>query len=207
MSANSIKAPIFPLPNIVFFPGTLLPLHVFEPRYKSMVSEVLRTGTMMGVVQLKPGWDEDYFGAPPVYRTMSVGHIVWHRPLDDGRYDILVEGLHRARIVSETTQGNHRAAEAEILDDITPPGRGDELRRLHASLELILHELLCSLEVFRNTVVPAVLQSPGPGATADLLAHGLLEGPYEKQCILDEVDVLRRLQLVQVQLRTLLKQE
>ena len=97
MSANTINAPIFPLPNTVFFPGTLLPLHVFEPRYKSMVSEVLRPGAMMGVVQLKSGWDEDYFGTPPVHRTMSVGHIVWHRPLDDGRYGHAAKDGSRAR--------------------------------------------------------------------------------------------------------------
>src|SRR5687768_12707370 len=100
MTAHSVTIPIFPLPDLVFFPGTLLPLHIFEPRYKRMISDLLADGRLLGVVQLRPGWDKDYYGNPAVYKVMGVGELVEHRRHADGRYDILLEGKFRGLIRS-----------------------------------------------------------------------------------------------------------
>ena len=59
--------PIFPLPSVVLFPGVFLPLHIFEPRYREMVSDALATDRMIGMTLLRPGWEVDYDGCPPVF--------------------------------------------------------------------------------------------------------------------------------------------
>ena len=59
--------PIFPLPNAVLFPGVFLPLHIFEPRYRAMVADALEGDRLIGMMLLKPGWESDYEGRPPVY--------------------------------------------------------------------------------------------------------------------------------------------
>ncbi|HEX9492867.1 MAG TPA: LON peptidase substrate-binding domain-containing protein, partial [Thermoanaerobaculia bacterium] len=90
--------PLFPLPNLVFFPRTRLPLHVFEPRYRRMVADAVAADQRFGIVLLRPGWESDYFGAPPIFSCGTVGQIEQAVPLDDGRYNILVRGEVRFRV-------------------------------------------------------------------------------------------------------------
>ena len=65
--------PVFPLPNVVLFPEAILPLHVFEPRYRELVREVLSGRKLMAVARLKPGFEDDYEGRPPVFDVCGVG--------------------------------------------------------------------------------------------------------------------------------------
>lgn len=102
--------PLFPLPNIVFFPHTRLPLHVFEPRYRQMVMDVLEAEQRFGVVLLRPGWEPEYFGAPPVYPFGTVGTIETAVPLEDGRYNLVVRGDVRFRILEEVSHVPYRTA-------------------------------------------------------------------------------------------------
>ena len=102
--------PLFPLPNLVFFPETRLPLHVFEPRYRQLVSDVVSADKRFGIVLLRPGWEADYFGAPAVHLTGTLGEIEHVAPLDDGKYNILVRGQVRFRIVDEVLREPYRTA-------------------------------------------------------------------------------------------------
>lgn len=102
--------PLFPLPNVVFFPHTRLPLHVFEPRYRQMVKDALETDERFGIVLLRPGWEADYYGSPAVYEWGTLGTIEQAVPLDDGRYNILVRGDVRVRILDEVSGGPYRTA-------------------------------------------------------------------------------------------------
>mgnify|MGYP003414648485 CR=1 FL=1 len=68
--------PLFPLPNVVLFPGAPLPLHVFEPRYRKMVEDALGSHRSIGIVLLKPGYEQDYQGRPPIYPLGCSGAIV-----------------------------------------------------------------------------------------------------------------------------------
>src|SRR5258706_15174261 len=88
---------IFPLPNVALFPGAALPLHVFEPRYRELVSEVLAGRRIMAVARLKPGFERDYEGRPPVYDVCGVGAVENHNQRADGRFDITLRGLARVR--------------------------------------------------------------------------------------------------------------
>jgi uncharacterized protein len=102
--------PLFPLPNLVFFPETRLPLHVFEPRYRQLVSDVVSADQRFGIVLLRPGWEADYFGAPAIYETGTLGEIEHVVSLDDGKYNLLVRGQVRFRIVGEVLREPYRTA-------------------------------------------------------------------------------------------------
>src|SRR6266550_2219871 len=102
--------PLFPLPNLVFFPRTRLPLHVFEPRYRKMITDAVAADQRFGIVLLRPGWEADYFGTPPIHACGTVGQIEQAVPLEDGRYNILVRGEVRFRIVGEVAHEPYRTA-------------------------------------------------------------------------------------------------
>src|SRR5688500_19036057 len=89
---------LFPLPTLVLFPHTIVPLHIFEPRYRAMVGDALLGDRLIAMALLKPGWGKDYEGAPPVHEVVGVGRILRDERTGDGRYNILLEGIARARI-------------------------------------------------------------------------------------------------------------
>src|SRR4051794_30821611 len=93
--------PIFPLPNVVLFPNVFLPLHIFEPRYRAMVADALAGDRIIGMTLLQPGFEGDYEGRPPVYAIGCAGLITHSEVLPDGRYNIVLRGLERFRIVDE----------------------------------------------------------------------------------------------------------
>lgn len=102
--------PIFPLPNVVFFPGTYLPLHIFEPRYRDMVDDAATEGRCIGMALLKEGWEAEYDGAPPVFTMGCVGRLVSLQALPDGRSNILLLGLERYVVVEEVGGKRYRRA-------------------------------------------------------------------------------------------------
>ena len=113
-----VVVPLFPLPNTVFYPHTSLPLHIFEPRYLSMVADALEGGGEIGMVLLKPGWEKDYYGTPEIMSTGCVGKIQRHSQLPEGKYNILLSGLYRFRILNEIKGKVYRQAQVEFLKEI-----------------------------------------------------------------------------------------
>lgn len=104
------RIPVFPLPNVVLFPKTYLPLHIFEPRYRAMVSDAAMSGQCIGMALLKEGWESDYYGHPPVFSMGCVGRLVSVQPLADGRSNILLQGLERFEIEREWYDKPYREA-------------------------------------------------------------------------------------------------
>jgi Lon protease-like protein len=109
--------PIFPLPNVVFFPKVFLPLHIFEERYKCMIHDALRRDQKIGMILLQEGWERDYFGAPPVHQIGCVGKIEAHEKLPQGRFNILLRGLSRFKIADFVQEDPYRIARIRLLDD------------------------------------------------------------------------------------------
>jgi Lon protease-like protein len=109
-----VKISIFPLPGVVLLPGTLLPLHVFEPRYRAMVADALEGDRRIGMAMLKPG-REVSDEPPPVLPIGGAGRIVESEELPDGRYNIVIEGEFRYRIVDETPPAPYRVAKVDLL--------------------------------------------------------------------------------------------
>lgn len=100
--ANSPKRvrviPVFPLPNVVFFPKTHLPLHIFEPRYRQMVKDAMASHKLIGMALLRGDWEKNYHGDAEIYPVGCVGEIVSATPLPDGRYNIVLYGLREYEI-------------------------------------------------------------------------------------------------------------
>ena len=109
--------PLFPLPNVVLFPNVFLPLHIFEPRYREMVADALASDRMIGMVLLRPGWDRDYEGRPPIYRVGCSGVLTHAERLPDGRYHVVLRGIERFRIGEEDHALSYRRAVVEPLRD------------------------------------------------------------------------------------------
>jgi Lon protease-like protein len=108
------RIPVFPLPNVVLFPKTYLPLHIFEPRYCAMVSDAAMSGQCIGMALLKDGWETDYYGHPPVFLMGCVGRLVSVQPLADGRSNILLQGLERFAIEREWYDKAYREATISV---------------------------------------------------------------------------------------------
>ncbi|HEV2174991.1 MAG TPA: LON peptidase substrate-binding domain-containing protein [Nitrospira sp.] len=106
--------PVFALPNVVLFPKTYLPLHIFEPRYRQMVDDAVMGGQCIGMALLKEGWESDYYGNPPVFGMGCVGRLVSVQPLPDGRSNILLQGLERFEIGVESYDKPYRQASVTL---------------------------------------------------------------------------------------------
>ena len=115
---KDIVIPLFPLPATVFYPNTSLPLHIFEPRYRNMVEDALNGKGEIGMILLKPGWENDYQGTPEIMTIGCVGKITRHSELPEGKYNILLSGLYRFRILNEIKGKTYRQAEVAILKEI-----------------------------------------------------------------------------------------
>jgi Lon protease-like protein len=102
------SVPIFPLPETVLFPSVALPLHLFEPRYLQMAEDILSGDRLMVIVLLKPGWQEDYYGAPPVHDIATLGRVASHERLPDGRFHVNLQGVERVRLLP--AEGDERIA-------------------------------------------------------------------------------------------------
>jgi len=181
------RLPLFPLPDVVLFPHALLPLHVFEPRYRAMTAEALEGERLIGMALLRPGWEPDYQGNPPIHEVVGVGRIVEGTRLPDGRYNLLLLGVARARILEEIRQAPFRTARAELLKDIPPQGAG--LDRLHKLLAAFYVQQV--REAASTPIVPPPDDIP-LGALCDLLL-GTLPLPSETRMgFLRELDVAVR---------------
>jgi uncharacterized protein len=105
----SRRIPIFPLPGVVLLPGTLLPLHIFEPRYRAMVADALEGERTIGMTMWAPGAEAEP-GEPRIHAIGGAGEIVESERLDDGRYNIVLEGRFRFRVVDEEPALPYRVA-------------------------------------------------------------------------------------------------
>jgi len=134
----SPSIPIFPLPNVVLFPNVFLPLHIFEPRYREMVADALTGDRIIGMVLLRPGWEGEYEGRPPVYPIGCAGLITHAEQLPDGRSNIVLRGLEKFRIVDEDQSRAYRVARIEALAESTPAVERPAIREHRRKLEALI---------------------------------------------------------------------
>ena len=173
--------PIFPLPNVVLFPNVFLPLHIFEPRYRAMVGDAVTSDRMIGMVLLRPGWEQDYDGRPPVFPIGCSGLITHVEQLSDGRYNIVLRGFERFRIVGEDQNRPYRRAVVERLSE--RPMTGDDraaVRQQRAKLEGMLAAAPDS-----RRPAPNIPREMGDEDLINALAQYLDLEPLEKQALLE----------------------
>ena len=172
--------PLFPLPNVVLFPGVFLPLHIFEARYRAMTEDALAGDRMIGMALLKPGFDAAYEGRPPIYPVGCVGLISHAERLPDGRFHIVLQGVERFRLVSEDDSRVYRLGLIERLGgDIPTPAETATLRALRDRIE---HLLVPLVERGGELTVPPTMTDAD---VIHALAQYLDLAPIEKQALLE----------------------
>ena len=130
--------PLFPLPNVVLFPNVFLPLHIFEPRYREMVNEALQGDRIIGMVLLQPGFEADYEGRPRVYPIGCAGVITHSEPLPDGRFNIVLRGLEKFRMIGEDTSRPYRLAHIEAVPEVASDTECAAIKQHRQKLEGLL---------------------------------------------------------------------
>jgi uncharacterized protein len=179
---------IFPLPSAVLFPGTAIPLHIFEPRYRELIQDCLAEDKVMGLAQLSPGWESSYYERPELHPICCAGVLAWHDSLPDGRFNVLLQGVVRARVLEELpAQKPYRQVRVELLPDATFHGPEEETLR-QAVFEL-------SLRLGGNPaegLVSLAANAEG-GALADAVAGAVVTDLARRQMLLGQLSVSKRL--------------
>jgi Lon protease-like protein len=172
--------PLFPLPNVVLFPNVFLPLHIFEPRYREMVADSVASDRMIGMVLLRPGWNRAYEGRPPIYPIGCSGVMTHVERLGDGRYNIVLRGLERFRIVEENQERSYRRAAVEPLHE-RPIDDEDrvEILRCRGRLESLLAPAVAGGD-------PKIPTAMSDEDLVNALAQHLDLEPLEKQALLEQ---------------------
>lgn len=185
--------PIFPLPNCVLLPGGLLPLQVFEPRYRELTRDCLAGHHFMGVARLRPGYETAYYGRPPVYERIGVGRIICSEELPDGRFALLLRGVARVEIARELpAERAYRQVEARMLCDgnVDCEEAFDHKRRL-----IVLCDRLAEvIEKGGPQLRDLVRAFEDPGACADAIAAALVTDADARQELLEACDPMVRIQ-------------
>jgi Lon protease-like protein len=186
--------PIFPLPDVTFFPHTFLPLHVFETRYRAMVTDALARDRRIAVVRLRPGYEARYEGKPDVFAIAGAGEIVNCERLASGRFNMLVKGQWRVRIETEIPSDTlYRVVRTRRLEDGPAPADAPALvTRIRSACKRLLEALDRPADVLDG----ALAAETPPGAIADRVAAAFLADPELRQSLLESLDVGERLRRV-----------
>lgn len=129
--------PIFPLSNVVLFPRLKAPLHLFEPRYRQLARDALAGERRIGMVVVRPGHADEMAGNPPIFPIGCCGVVTEAQRLPDGRYNLVLLGEHRIRVVDELpleAPRIYRIARVQRLEDPYPEHRRDRVARLRAGI-------------------------------------------------------------------------
>jgi hypothetical protein len=193
-SLNLNAVALFPLPNVVLLPRAVLPLHIFEFRYRVMTADVLQGAGLVAMALLMPGWEKDYHGRPTIEPVVCVGQIRRWEQLPDGKYNFLLQGVLRATIEREFTDRPYRYAMLRRVKD-APTLEIDLLHEREKLKQLFNTRPLADLPTasqFQQFIT-------GPLSTsdvADLVAFHFIDQPDIKQEILSSADVRWRVRRV-----------
>ena len=193
---------VLPHPKNVIYQKTQLTLHILKPRYRQMVTDSLEGGRKIGMILLKPGWEDNYFAAPAISTVGCVGEIENHIRLEDGKYNMALKGLCRFKIVGETEGKPYRLAKIELLPEINDQNLTTGLNPLKKELIRHCHQyirLLPSGENFKKEMRLDVCKTLSH--LTDQIATQLNLTVEQKQKLLEEQDVLQRVETIHAMLK------
>jgi Lon protease-like protein len=185
-------ARLFPLPDLVLFPHVIQPLHIFEPRYRRMTADALADDHLIALVQQCAGANEDDPSPPAIHQIACLGRIVASQTLENGRYNLLLQGVSRIRILEETPNDKpYRSARVEMLDDCPCSSSRTEatLRRKFAKRMPVWFP--SKAEVFEQ-FQKLIDSDLSLGALCDIFSFALPLNSQFKQALLEELDVRKR---------------
>ena len=185
------SVPLFPLPNFALFPNTMTRLHVFEPRYRMLTADALSQDRLVVLVGLKPGWEEDYYGSPPVFAVGSLCKIVNEERLEDGRYNLFMHCVARVRVRTIHRLTPYRTAEVEVIPDHAEEDV-EVVEEAIARLVSCVRGLILELGE-QGVLLSSVLTSTRkPDILTNRLAAALATDPQHKQALLETTSVRAR---------------
>jgi Lon protease-like protein len=183
--------PLFPLPNLVLLPHATVSLHIFEPRYRAMTCDALDSHGLIAMAMFDGDrWRTEYDGKPPLRPHVCVGYITRHRRHDDGNYDLLVQGICRARIDREVDHESYRKAIVRPTEP-NPPMEidlGDMRKRVERLLDCDTLKHLAAASAIRNYMSDELPTA----ALIDLAALTCSGNDEERYAALAECDTERR---------------
>ncbi len=179
---GSRPVPLFPLPGVFFFPGQILPLHIFEPRYRAMIDDSLDGPGRLVIATVAEKDRAELASRPPVFPIAGIGEIARHEKLADGRYFIWLCGLCRVRLEEVQSEHAYRRARVSPLPEIVATDHEDGLLR---------PGLIAAIEKCTGTQLPQAEEIP-LGALSDVLAQCLCVPEAVMAAIHGEIDVAER---------------
>jgi uncharacterized protein len=200
-STFSGVARLFPLPNLVLYPHVMQPLHIFEERYREMLEDALADDRLIAMAMLEPGWEEDYDSRPPIAAHACLGKVVAQRKLNDGRYNLLLLGVGRVRIVRELKPlRSFRRAKVELVEDEYDFATEDDAERLQETLvNAFRKHLPCACQI-PEQLEDMLSRQLSLGLLTDLAAYSLpLEMTIKRQLLAEcRVSVRAKTLLTQI---------
>jgi Lon protease-like protein len=182
--------PIFPLPETQLFPGSALPLHIFEPRYRQMLADCMRTNRLVGIVMLTGRNDADEL--PAIHEIGGLGLITDHRALPDGRSAIVLEGRGRVRLRELPFTPPYRTAAAELLRDLDTGVSNEERTSMHTAAASFLQ----ALRKHGGHVSFALPAGMSVAEECDRFAAHLVGDARDRQRVLETLDPRVRVRVV-----------
>ncbi len=185
---------LFPLPNLVMFPHAIQPLHIFEPRYVSMLEDALREDQLLAMALLKPGWEAAYDARPAVFPATCVGKIVAETRLPDGTYNLILKGLCRAAIEHELPiEHAYRMADVTVVNEHSPV-TSEQHTKLRQALTRRFQRQLVEMAAGHEQLTQLLDARLPIGILTDVIAFSLDLATSLKQEFLSEPDASIRAQ-------------
>ena len=189
------RLPLFPLPNAVLFPHALLPLHIFEERYRAMARDILTGSRCLAIAQLAPDAGEDD-ERPAVLPIAGMGEVVMAHELPDGRFNLVVRGRARVRIDQELpSEHPYRLVSATELPDLSITNPGD-IADADQTLRALIGRLAEAISEGGDLLRQVVAAGESPAELVDVVAAALIVDPALRQRLLETRDVGQRLERV-----------
>ncbi len=182
--------PVFPLPSFVLFPQTTTRLHVYEPRFRMLVSDALSTNRLLVLVGLKQGWEEDYYGSPPTHQVGSLCRIINEERLEDGRYNLYVHCLARVNLRTIHQFKPYRTAEVDVIAEVA-----DDTIAVDAAVDRLVgtvRGLMLQRGEHAGILAAALSSTKKPTILTHRLAAVLAFDPASRQALLETASTLQR---------------
>jgi ATP-dependent Lon protease len=195
------EVPVMTLPNTAFFPQALMPLHIFEPRYRQMLRDVLASNRLFAVAGLDLDRLEEPGNFEPPYRVATVGIVRACQKNENGTSNLLLQGLCRVEIVQILRDEPYRQIRVRALSSEAGASAGEN-QALRRELSRLLHLKLKLAASDANEMTAFLKTVEDPEAFVDIAAFSLCEDTALKQRLLETLDVHLRLELFGAQLRT-----
>lgn len=184
---------LFPLPGTVFFPHNFLPLHIYESRYCEMLEDAVQKDRLIAIATLLPGYEDDYYGRPPVSPHICIGKVTAHEKNDDGTYSLLLAGIMRGTIRHEIEPvRSFRRARVDLVRETLETATSSD----RALVTDIFRRLGRNQPGFDQLLARCESEDFSAAAISDILAFKLPLPTAKKLALLAEPDARVRLQML-----------